>query len=140
MASREELLKDCKNADDLLGKDGLVKDLTKALNLNPHLHVLVLDGVYIAGAAADRCGRTPDRRDHRTAGDPALAAAAPARRCLGRLLSRITYTVAPNAGPDARSSNNRERSWSMAGELKYNDNDRAALFMASDLADRKHLP
>ena len=35
MASREELLdellKDCKNADDLLGKDGLVKDLTKAL-------------------------------------------------------------------------------------------------------------
>ena len=35
MANREELLdellKDCKNADDLLGKDGLVKDLTKAL-------------------------------------------------------------------------------------------------------------
>ena len=35
MASREELLdellKDCKNADDLLDKDGLVKDLTKAL-------------------------------------------------------------------------------------------------------------
>ena len=35
MASQEELLdellKDCKNADDLLGKDGLVKDLTKAL-------------------------------------------------------------------------------------------------------------
>ena len=31
MANREELLdellKDCKNADDLLGKDGLVKDL-----------------------------------------------------------------------------------------------------------------
>ena len=27
----DELLKDCKNADDLLGKDGLVKDLTKAL-------------------------------------------------------------------------------------------------------------
>ena len=35
MANREELLdellKDCKNADDLLGKDGLVKDLTKTL-------------------------------------------------------------------------------------------------------------
>ena len=40
MASREELLdellKDCKNADDLLGKDGLVKDLTKALIGNTH--------------------------------------------------------------------------------------------------------
>ena len=35
MASREELLdellKDCKNAEDLLGKGGLIKDLTKVL-------------------------------------------------------------------------------------------------------------
>lgn len=56
------------------------------------------------------------------------------------LLMRITYAVACIAGLEARSSKNRKRSWSMAGGLKYNDNGRAALFMAGDLVDRKHLP
>ena len=51
------------------------------------------------------------------------------------LLSRMTYAVACIAEREARSPENRELSWSMDGGLQYNDQGRAPLFTAGDLAN-----